>query len=82
MTRRLFDLLDKVPAFAQHSSYTANDRGAKVISAKELPLSAGGTLDVPIKYFDEDETGPSAKANTYVLSLSFTTKYDTSVLKR
>lgn len=51
MRSRAFQLLEQSPEIAPHLGYIAHDKGARLVSAKELPQP----LNLQFKYHDEGE---------------------------
>jgi hypothetical protein len=76
--KRLLQILEDSPQFAQFKNYVAHDGSEKLVAARKLPSPNNGTLDVTVKLFDEDETGPDDKAKSFLISLSFTGEINAS----
>ncbi|EGN97699.1 hypothetical protein SERLA73DRAFT_169952 [Serpula lacrymans var. lacrymans S7.3] len=75
---RLFWLLEQstMNGWREFIPFVAHDRSERLISAKKLPQP----LDVPIKFYEEGESGPKANAKVYTVSINFVRELDTSEL--
>ncbi|KAF8314791.1 Piwi-domain-containing protein [Clavulina sp. PMI_390] len=80
--RRLFQLLEQSESFQEFASFTANDGSQRLVSMKDLQVPPSGTLDIPIQFYEEDQTGPSAQSKTYVLSIGPGKPHDTASLQK
>ena len=75
---RIFELLERSPLFQPHLPYTAHDRSQRVVSSRKLPHP----LDIPIRFYDDHETGPGPNAKVYTISVKFERELDPRQLTR
>ena len=76
--KRLFELLESTPDFAQHLSYVAHDRAQRVISRRRLPTD----LAITIPFYEDGEPGPREGGKTYVFELTGPIEHSTADLDR
>lgn len=76
--RRIFELLEKTPQFAQFMNIVAHDYSAKLIAANKLPQP----LKFPVAFYDEDESQPRQGGKTYNIEFIFIQDIDLSALAR
>jgi len=75
---RIFQLLELSPLFQPHLAYIAHDRSQRLVSAKKLPQP----LDIPVPFYEDDQTGPNAKSTVYTVSIKFERMLDPRQLTR
>ena len=71
LKRRLFDLLEAAPDYAQYKRFAAHDGSAKLITSKQLPQPL---VIKDLVYYDEDESVPKAddpKVKTFTFEFNF-----------
>ncbi|KAG6828038.1 hypothetical protein H0H87_003026, partial [Tephrocybe sp. NHM501043] len=64
---RLFELMERSPACAQHLPYIAHDRSQRLVSIKKLPQP----LDIQVPFFEDPDTAPRPGAKVYIMSIKF-----------
>lgn len=69
---RIFHLMERSPICVPHLPFIAHDRSQRVVSARKLPQP----LDIPVPFFDDDETGPRPGATVYMVSIKFDRELD------
>jgi eukaryotic translation initiation factor 2C len=63
--RRVIEILDQAPAFAQYRRYVAHDGMQRLISARQLPQP----LDIAIQYYDEAAAAPRPNAPRFTVEI-------------
>lgn len=67
--RRIFQLAELTTEWhGGLRGVVAHDHASKVIASKQLSQP----LSLAVRFYDEDEAGPSAAATTYTLTFTFT----------
>lgn len=71
---RLFTLLEQCrhPQWLLYAKSVVHDKGARLVSAKELPQS----LEIPVPFLEEGQSQPSSSAETYVFSFKLQRELD------
>jgi eukaryotic translation initiation factor 2C len=77
MKSRVFQLLEQSAQMAPHKSHIAHDKGARLVSAQELPQP----LNVQLQYHDEGEP-LRADAKTLNVEITFVRTLDTTELNK
>lgn len=75
---RIFELLELSPSCQPHLPYIAHDRSQRLVSGRRLPQP----LDIQVPFFDDTESGPSANAKVYSVSIKLSREIDTQQLSR
>lgn len=75
---RIFQLLELSPVGKAHLPYIAHDRSQRLVSARKLPQP----LNIPIKYYDDHQDGPSSNGKIYTVSITFQRELDPRQLTR
>jgi len=76
--RRIFDLLEALPAFAPFKGSVAHDYGAKIYTIRRLPEPL--TFKAP--HLNEDENGSSDNDQEYMIQVLFVQEIDLSPLQK
>jgi hypothetical protein len=75
---RVFELLEQQLGFRDFAIHIAHDRSQRLVSSKPLPQP----LELKIKYFDENQAGPGANADEYIVEIRLEKTLDTADLTR
>ncbi|KAF9011911.1 argonaute-like protein [Cyathus striatus] len=67
--RRIFQLAEQTSDWSRHglTGRVAHDHSAKLIAAEKLPQP----LSIFVRYYDEDQSGPTEDSREYALTISF-----------
>lgn len=79
--KRIYNLLEATPEFAHFRDHIVHDSANRMIASRRLPIPAQGT-SISLRYFDEDEPGPTPRSVVYTLTITYNTQLDTHSLSR
>ena len=75
---RVFELLERQPAFQPFLNHIAHDRSAKLVSSKLLPQP----LHIPITFYYAEEDAPRADAVVYNVDIEFVAQLHSNELSQ